>query len=174
MRIPEPVRLLIYSQTRCRSSPRLLMTLAHPDILSGMDIWRVLRLDLSEPIIAVNTREKEPRKGTDMPINQGQWRSVLATLFGLAVSFVMVQAYAQLAPTGGHYAARPSDTGFAGAVNSSGGYNASVPLDLPQARGGMPVPISSMVVTASVPLAWAGTCRSPSSFATQRLRTADP
>ena len=50
-------------------------------------------------------------------------------------------AAAQLAPTGGHYAARASDTGFAGAVNSSGGYRASVPLDLPAARGGLPVPV---------------------------------
>jgi hypothetical protein len=50
-------------------------------------------------------------------------------------------AAAQLAPTGGHYAARASDTGFAGAVNASGGYGASVPLDLPPARGGLPVPV---------------------------------
>src|SRR5262249_36952953 len=32
------------------------------------------------------------------------------------------------------------DTGFAGA-NSSGGYSASVPLELPPARGGLPVPV---------------------------------
>ena len=42
---------------------------------------------------------------------------------------------------GDHYAARESDTGFAGAVNSTGGYGASVPLDLPGARGGLNVPV---------------------------------
>src|SRR6185436_19705356 len=51
-------------------------------------------------------------------------------------------AAAQLAPTGAHYAAQASDTGFSGSVNSSGGYGASVPLDLPAARGGLPVPVS--------------------------------
>ena len=47
-----------------------------------------------------------------------------------------------MAPMGGdHYAARESDTGFAGGVGSSGGYGTSVPLDLPGARGGLPVPV---------------------------------
>jgi hypothetical protein len=51
-------------------------------------------------------------------------------------------AGAQLAPTGGHYAGRPSDTGFEpGAVNASGGYTASVPLNLPAARGALPMPL---------------------------------
>ncbi|HET6195003.1 MAG TPA: hypothetical protein VFE12_04585, partial [Acetobacteraceae bacterium] len=36
--------------------------------------------------------------------------------------------------------AGPAGGGFAGA-NSSGGYSASVPLDLPPARGGLPVPV---------------------------------
>ncbi|RKH32678.1 hypothetical protein D7Y13_30145 [Corallococcus praedator] len=50
---------------------------------------------------------------------------------------------AQLAPTGGHYAARASDTGTSlGSVNASGGYSASIPLDLPGSRGGLPVPVS--------------------------------
>lgn len=43
-------------------------------------------------------------------------------------------AHAQLAPTGTHYAGRSSDTGHS-VVGSSGGYAASVPLDLPAARG---------------------------------------
>jgi RHS repeat-associated protein len=48
-----------------------------------------------------------------------------------------------LAPViGTHYAAETSDTGFAGAVNSQGGYGAIVPLDLPPAKGGLPVPLS--------------------------------
>ena len=67
-----------------------------------------------------------------------------ATLLGfvLAASLLSSAATAQDAPVvGTHYAARASDTGFAGAVNSSGGYGASVPLDLPQARGGLSVPL---------------------------------
>ena len=51
-------------------------------------------------------------------------------------------AIAQLAPTGDHYAGRASDTGYQGAVNAMGGYSASVPLDLPPARGGLPLPLS--------------------------------
>ncbi|WP_147445092.1 hypothetical protein, partial [Corallococcus sp. CA053C] len=50
---------------------------------------------------------------------------------------------AQLAPTGGHYAGRASDTGTEpGSVNASGGYSASIPLELPAARGDLPVPLS--------------------------------
>ncbi|WP_240359176.1 RHS repeat-associated core domain-containing protein [Pyxidicoccus trucidator] len=50
---------------------------------------------------------------------------------------------AQLAPTGGHYAGRASDTGSAlGSVGSSGQFSASVPLDLPESRGGLPIPLS--------------------------------
>jgi len=69
-------------------------------------------------------------------------RWVAISCLALAISLVPQSARAQLAPTGGHYAGRPSDTGFAGEVNSSGGYQASVPLDLPPARGGLPVPLS--------------------------------
>ena len=51
-------------------------------------------------------------------------------------------ALAQMAPVfSDHQAARESDTGFADAVNSSGGYGTSVPLDLPAARGGLKVPV---------------------------------
>ncbi|MEP7043276.1 MAG: RHS repeat-associated core domain-containing protein [Dokdonella sp.] len=48
---------------------------------------------------------------------------------------------AQWEPSGGHYAARPSDTGFAGSVNASGGYSTQVPLELPSIRGGLPTPL---------------------------------
>ena len=66
----------------------------------------------------------------------------LAALVGLVVAALPSVVLAQTAPViGDHYAARASDTGFAGAVNSSGGYGASVPLDLPGARGGLPVPV---------------------------------
>jgi len=46
---------------------------------------------------------------------------------------------AQVAPTGTHYAGRPSDTGHAPSDN--GGYATSIPLDLPASRGGLPVPV---------------------------------
>src|SRR5262249_28754807 len=65
-----------------------------------------------------------------------------AMVMGLALVSPSV-ALAQLAPagTGDHHAARASDTGFAGEVGSSGRYNASVQMDLPSARGGLPVPV---------------------------------
>jgi RHS repeat-associated protein len=70
------------------------------------------------------------------------WRSWL--VFGLASLTIGLSggtATAQLAPVGAHHAARASDTGHAGMVNSSGGYGSSVPLDLPPARGGLPIPV---------------------------------
>ncbi len=69
-----------------------------------------------------------------------QWR--LCVGFGLVVSMWPGLATAQLAPTGGHYAGRARDTGHEpGVVNTSGGYGASVPLDLPAARGSMRIPL---------------------------------
>jgi hypothetical protein len=51
-------------------------------------------------------------------------------------------AVAQLAPTGGHYAGRPSDTGYGGTfVNATGNFATTIPLDLPPARGGLPIPL---------------------------------
>ena len=74
-----------------------------------------------------------------------QWllsQSWLWVIFALVALMWPHRAAAQLAPTGGHYAGRTSDTGHEpGTVNSSGGYGASVPLDLPAARGGLPVPL---------------------------------
>jgi hypothetical protein len=37
-------------------------------------------------------------------------------------------AAGQLAPTGGHYGGRSSDTGFTGPINPTGGFSASVPI----------------------------------------------
>src|SRR5689334_8414832 len=73
-------------------------------------------------------------------MTQARWQ-YLAILY-VMMSLAARPAAAQLAPTGGHYAGRASDTGFEGSVNSSGGYSASVPLDLPGARGGLPVPVA--------------------------------
>lgn len=71
------------------------------------------------------------------------WRGLGSGLALLLVLCVSLPAFAQLAPVmGAHYAARPSDTGFTGGANSGGAYGASVPLDLPAARGGLPIPVS--------------------------------
>jgi RHS repeat-associated protein len=69
-------------------------------------------------------------------------RCLLTLAVVLISSLAGRPAAAQLAPTGAHYAAQASDTGFSSGVNSSGGYAASVPFDLPAARGGLPVPVS--------------------------------
>src|SRR3569623_1669325 len=62
-------------------------------------------------------------------------------LAGMALLLSSV-ANAQVAPTGSHYAMRPSDTGHDGVgPNASGGFSPSLPLDLPPARGGLPVPL---------------------------------
>ncbi|HEY0986549.1 MAG TPA: hypothetical protein VGD80_05820, partial [Kofleriaceae bacterium] len=71
-----------------------------------------------------------------------EWRRLLTcAVVTLIASLRVPPAAAQLAPTGAHYAAQASDTGFGSSVNSSGGYGASVALDLPAARGGLPVPV---------------------------------
>jgi hypothetical protein len=50
-------------------------------------------------------------------------------------------AAAQLAPLGGHYGGRASDTGFAGQVGPKGSYQTSVPFDFPPPTGNLPVPV---------------------------------
>ncbi|MBV8186064.1 MAG: VCBS repeat-containing protein, partial [Alphaproteobacteria bacterium] len=51
-------------------------------------------------------------------------------------------ALAQLAPSGEHYAGRASDTGYGGSVvDAAGNFPASVPLELPAVRGGLPIPL---------------------------------
>ena len=67
---------------------------------------------------------------------------LLGLALGLIISTWSHLAGGQLAPTGGHYAGRASDTGYEpGAVNASGGYTASAPLEFPPARGGLPLPL---------------------------------
>src|ERR1051325_6954562 len=61
--------------------------------------------------------------------------------FSLGLVLWGTRAAAQIAPTGAHYGARASDTGFQEAVNSQGGFNAQVPLDLPPVGGALPVPL---------------------------------
>jgi hypothetical protein len=64
-------------------------------------------------------------------------------VFALAASLVPMPAAAQRARLGGHDAGRPSDTGVAGMVSPTGRSQASVPLDLPAARGGLPIPLGA-------------------------------
>jgi len=91
----------------------------------------------------------------------------------VALSLSATLAIAQVAPTGGHYAARPSDTGFAGLVNSSGGFSQSVPLNLAPAKGGLPVPVQIVYGGArSVLPAWAGIYRSRTSCETSPTASA--
>lgn len=62
-------------------------------------------------------------------------------LVGLVLAVPSI-GQAQVAPTGSHYAMRPSDTGHdAIGPNASGGFSPSLPLELPPARGGLPVPL---------------------------------
>src|SRR5450631_1306387 len=78
----------------------------------------------------------------DVHMNRTRSHAWLWLAMGFIPSMFCSQVDAQLAPTGGHYAGRPSDTGYEpGMVNASGGYTVSVPLDLPAVRGGLPVPL---------------------------------
>lgn len=64
---------------------------------------------------------------------------------------------AQEAPTGAHYANRPSDTGYGGTfVNATGAFPASVPLELPAARGGIPIPLTVVYTGRGVGAAGSG------------------
>jgi RHS repeat-associated protein len=69
-------------------------------------------------------------------------RCMSSLILAIGVLFTSI-AFGQMAPTGSHYAAREADTGHGSAqVNSSGAYVVGVPLDLPAARGGLPIPLS--------------------------------
>ena len=71
-----------------------------------------------------------------------RWHRRGLMLFAAVVMSVPRPSTAQLAPTGGHYGGRPNDTGHhLGGPNEMGGYATSIPLALPPARGGLPVPL---------------------------------
>jgi RHS repeat-associated protein len=75
----------------------------------------------------------------------------------IAVCAISVLGFAQLAPTGQHYAGRRSDTGFGGTrVDATGAVAAAIPLDLPPARGGLPIPLKVIYGTRSVGAAGLG------------------
>src|SRR5438105_2829950 len=66
------------------------------------------------------------------------------TIAFTAIAALSATAWAQVAPSGAnsHSAAKASDTGFSPMVNASGGFSAAVPLDIPPAKRGLPVPVS--------------------------------
>src|ERR1044071_1406751 len=64
----------------------------------------------------------------------GRALAIVAALCGVA--------WGQAAPSGSHGASKITDTGFASQVNSTGGFSATVPLDLPPAKRDLPVPLS--------------------------------
>ncbi len=70
-----------------------------------------------------------------------QSRALVIGAVTLLAATAATPAFAQLSPTGTHYAGRASDTGHS-PVSGTGAYATSVPLDLPPARGGMAVPVA--------------------------------
>lgn len=71
-----------------------------------------------------------------MPSTSSPLRTLLAFLVVAAAA--PRPAAAQLAPTGDHYGGRASDTGFG--PTPTGGYAATVPLNLPRPHGDLPIP----------------------------------
>src|SRR5262245_54168990 len=69
--------------------------------------------------------------------------SAFATAFAAALLLAAGSPRAQYAPIGGHHAPGGNASGFAAdAVSPNGGYAAALPLDLPPARGNLPLPVS--------------------------------
>ena len=62
-----------------------------------------------------------------------RWLSLSCVVLGAAVTARPAWAQLSLPPAG------PSGGGFAG--GNSGGYGASVPLEIPAAHGGLPIPV---------------------------------
>jgi hypothetical protein len=72
-----------------------------------------------------------------------QYRLPMLALLPLLVSLTSGTADAGFQPIGGHYAPMNNASGYAsGSVSPTGRYRAAVPLDLPVARGGLPVPLA--------------------------------
>src|SRR5687768_16885835 len=81
-------------------------------------------------------------------------RGGLLVALGMCAAFT---AIAQVSPTGSHYAGRATDTGYGRqAVGVTGNYATSIPLDLPSARGDLPVPLSLQYIGRGLGAAGAG------------------
>lgn len=68
-------------------------------------------------------------------------RRMAAAVSGSLLALLPSMAGAQLAPVAGAHYDGLAGTGFQGSASASGGYGTSVPLELPPARGGLPVPV---------------------------------
>jgi hypothetical protein len=67
---------------------------------------------------------------------------VKTLLIACALSLVGAAGQAQQIPIGAHYGARGADSGFgSGSVTPTGSYATSVPIAVPRARSGLPVPV---------------------------------
>src|SRR5215470_6370078 len=86
-------------------------------------------------------------------MTQRRWVSL--GLASLAMSLASRPASAQLATAGGQDGGGLATSGFAGFSNS-GGYSASVPLDLPPARGGLSIPVQIVYTERGVGAAGQG------------------
>src|ERR1041384_3889062 len=87
------------------------------------------------------SKSRGPREGRTKMQRRTSWY-MQATMAFAVVAVLSGVAWGQAAPSGSHGAAKATDTGFASQVNSTGGFSATVPLDLPPAKRGLPVPVS--------------------------------
>jgi hypothetical protein len=79
----------------------------------------------------------------------------VAIIFGMFVPNIVGAQDAPL--TDSHYGGRASDTGYGGTVTPNGGYQASIPFDLPPTRDGTPIPfqlVSSGASAGAAGLGW--------------------
>ena len=87
--------------------------------------------------------------------SKSAWSLTLSSMSLLTLLSLPARAQV-VAPTGGHHAGRPSDTGFSGLVNATGGFSESVALDLPADRSGLPIPVQVVYGGTSVGAAGLG------------------
>jgi hypothetical protein len=82
------------------------------------------------------------RRDRDEPSGRSIIMAISCAWLLFALPDSVTQAFAQLAPTGEHYAGRPSDTGHGGTVvDATGTFATAIPLELPPARGDLPIPL---------------------------------
>src|SRR5437016_1965261 len=82
---------------------------------------------------------------------------VVARFLCAALMLSAATVFTQEAPTGAHYAGRPSDTGTGGsAISVAGDFAGMVPLALPPERTGAQIPLQVSYVTHGVGAAGLG------------------
>src|SRR4051794_36599451 len=105
------------------------------------------------------TYEHEPVRRLSIGCTRGTERRGTTAIHtrravGLVMGLVAV-ASAQVAPVGVHHTSVGPGAGLGAPMSPTGAYATSVPLDLPPARGGVPVPLS-VVYTGSARAGAAG------------------